>query len=154
MSTELKSPRRVPRTPVRVFVSVLAGLLVASPDAAAQRYCRGEDDRAEVIRSVLERYVTADSGTGSDEARKQFKLPSGMPRNIVLLLNETTCALANRMYRAHFRSAEGRGFSNRVYVFQVGGTYVVADPAYVHRKQPGLMLTVFDSRWEFVAYLI
>jgi hypothetical protein len=148
----VNKPRDVRRMIIvssRLLLGLGAALLLPTI-AYGQQSCRGADDEAGIIRSILEAYVTAPANSGSDGVRQRLQLPAGPASSIVQVANDSLCAVANTAYRAHFQPLGGSGFSDRVYVFQIGTMFVVQDPEYVYNTPGFTQQAVFTSQWAFV----
>lgn len=79
---------------------------------------------------------------------------AAVPANQVTLVTQTTtCKKANAAYRSQLAGA-GTGFSNQVYVLQIGTTYAVADPAFYvgpAMNPHNWVILIMDSRFKILS---
>lgn len=127
---------------------LLVLLMLAPGGARAQaRVCRAADDSSFDMIEMIKSYALATDSIGQ-AVRDSLRIPAvASAGNVVLITKENTCKSANTAYQ-NVASGARQTLSGRVYVVQVGTSYVVWDPSY--RFDPAAasdVFIVFDSRW-------
>jgi hypothetical protein len=125
-----------------------AALLVfASAPRAQAQVCRPADDSSFDMIEMIKSYAIP-SNSRYAAARDSLRIPAvSSPGSITLVTKEVTCKSANTAYQKVATGAR-ETLSGRVYVVQVGTSFVVWDPAYRYNaNSPAETYMVFDSKW-------
>lgn len=104
-------------------------LVLLGTTSASSQTCRPLDDTGKVFQYLIGTYSGANPGTPEDASRIQLRLDAVPANQVVLVTQQSTCNKANTAYHNKLSGA-GAGFSNQVYVLQVGTKYAVVDPAF------------------------
>ncbi len=114
----------------------------------SQSFCRSADSPSALFKQEITRYSAA--ATADEQAvRDSLRLASASPSQVVLVTQETVCRKANSAYKTKLANTGGSGFSDRVYVLQVGNTYAVFDPSFTYDASLGYWtIVVLDSRYK------
>ena len=125
--------------------AVLFALSVARH--ADAQVCRAANDSSADMIQMITNYALATDST-TKVTRDSLRIPAvASSSSIVLITKEATCKSANTAYQA-VASGARETLSGRVFVVQVGTSYVVWDPAYSYAAAtPTWVYMVFDSRW-------
>jgi hypothetical protein len=141
----LSMPSKCRAALVAVALFVTPGLRVAS--AQTTTVCRAAGDDSENMMTIVKQYALATDSTWK-ATRDSLRIPAvSSASSVVLITKENTCKSASSAYQSAVAGAR-QTLSGRVYVVQVGTSYVVWDPAYVYNvASPMGAYAVFDSRW-------
>ena len=129
-------------------ISLLLILMIALGSVRAQaQVCRAADDSSYDMIEMVKRYALATDSIGQ-ATRDSLRIPAvASASNVVLVTNENTCRSVNAAYQ-NVASGARQALSGRVYVVQVGTSYVVWDPSYRYDPADAFdVFIVFDSRW-------
>ena len=139
---------RISNWTVATRVSLVVVALTAFAGVRAQaQVCRAADDSSyDMIEMVKSFALATDSGWVA--ARDARGIPAvASASNVVLVTKENLCKSANSAYQA-VATGDRQTLTGRVYVVQVGTSYVVWDPGYRYNiASPADIFMVFDSRW-------
>lgn len=136
---------RISKSPILACTAVLLLGCVALP--ARAQVCRAADDSSFSLVEMVKSFALA-----TDSAFKAARDSLGIPpaassADVVLITKQTICKSANTAYQKAATGAR-QTLTGRVYVVQVGSSYVVWDPGYVYDPAyPTDIYMVFDSRW-------
>jgi hypothetical protein len=131
-----------------LFVLMLLATSGATTTLWAQSVCRPADSLGALFKQEITRY-SAPSTADELAVRDSLRLASANPTQVVLATQEAVCKKANAAYKAKLTDTGGSGFSNRVYVLQVGNTYAVFDPAFTYDSSLGYWtIVILDSRYK------
>lgn len=134
------------RSSARLSLLLLLLTMLGSARAQAQ-VCRAADDSSSYMIQLVTKFATA-TDPGWVAARDARGIPAvASASNVVLITKENICKSANTAYQGVATGAR-QTLSGRVYVVQVGTSYVVFDPNYRYDvANPADIYMVFDSRW-------
>ena len=134
------------RSPTRVL-SLLVLLTVFGSAQARGQVCRAADDSSYAMIEMVKSFALATDSSWV-AARDARGIPAASSANtVVLITRENTCKSANTAYQSVATGAR-QTLTGRVYVVQVGTSYVVWDPGYRYDiASPADIYMVFDSRW-------
>ena len=129
-------------------VSLMLVVLILLGGAQAQaQVCRAADDSSYDMIEMVKSFALA-----TDSSWKTARDARGIPAvasasSVVLITKSNTCKAANVAYQG-VASGARQTLTGRVYVVQVGTSYVVWDPGYrFDIASPADIYMVFDSRW-------
>jgi hypothetical protein len=122
-------------------------LLTVGTAKAQSQVCRAADDSSYDMIEMVKSYAMATDSIGQ-AVRDSLRIPAVVSAgDIVLITKENVCKSANNAYQSIASGARGT-LSGRVYVVQVGTSYVVWDPSYRYSTADQAdVFIVFDSRW-------
>jgi hypothetical protein len=125
---------------VCVLVAGAMGALAAartSAQVSPRQTCRAADDSSFDMIEMIKSYALATDSIATATAASLGIPAVASASSIRLVTNDATCRSANTAYQAAATGAR-QTLSGRVYVVQVGSSYVVWDPRYRYS-------TSFDS---------
>lgn len=135
-----------PRSPISRSLLLIA-LALPGMARAQTKVCRAADDSSYYMIEVVKSFALA-TDSGWVAARDARGIPAvASARDVVLITKESTCKSANTAYQGAATGAR-QTLSGKVYVVQVGTSYVVWDPSYRYNiAYPADQFMVFDSKW-------
>ena len=110
------------------LVASVAFILIGASSAAGQ-VCRPLDRDGRQFQYMMGTYSGGNAGTAEGVTRESLRLAAVPASQVNLVTQAATCKKANAAYQSELAGA-GTGFSNQVYVLQIGDTYAVADPDF------------------------
>lgn len=113
------------------YLGVVTSLVLAFLDTstASGQTCRALDRDGTQFQYMMGTYSGANPGTPEAVTRDSLRLPAVPASQVTIVTTTTTCKKANTAYQSQLAGA-GTGFSNQLYVLQIGTTYAVLDPAF------------------------
>lgn len=120
--------------------------LLFVPSAQAQ-VCRAADDSSYAMIEMIKPYALARDSSWM-AARDSLRVPAvSDSTTIKLITKEVTCKSANSAYQLAAGGAR-QTLTGRVYVVQIGASFLVWDPGYLYNPQyPKDVYMVFNSKW-------
>lgn len=139
------------RAAIRALLPVV---LITSGARAQTTVCRAASDDSEHMLNIVRQYALA-SDASWRAVGDSLRIPAASSSaGVVLITKENTCKSANTAYQGVATGAR-QTLSGRVYVVQVGTTYVVWDPGYMYNgSSPKPTYMVFDSRWKLQSVFV
>jgi hypothetical protein len=130
-----------------VFPIFTALFITGSSAAANAQTCRAADDSSADMIAMIKSYALATDSIGKATADSLGIPAVTSASNIQLITKEATCKSANTAYQAGATGAR-QTLSGRVYVVQVGSSYVVWDPQYRYSTSVDhWVYMTFGSKW-------
>ncbi len=136
----------------KLFIPLLVSVVFLVPAGArAQNTCKGADSTSARVIALINKLMAGDQAA----ARAKFALPLVTSSQIALSANPTLCAQAGTAANALTATWTGTTpptSSAPLYVFQIGSTFAVVDPAAIG-EDPYDVIWFFGVSWNYSGLL-